>query len=84
MNEPLPSYGGVYLTRHGQQVVCRTGDEVAAALTDKDVVYDHNVIVPALRKSGRQCEDCVNNRPCGRLRQMTEAAWRQGEAATDV
>lgn len=41
-----PSYGGVALTRRGQQVVCKTGDEVIAALQDAAVVYREDVAVP--------------------------------------
>lgn len=44
-----PSYGGVVLTRGGQQVVCATGDEVIAALQDAAVVYREDVTVPPLR-----------------------------------
>lgn len=50
LNVVEPSYGGVYLSRHGQQVVCRTGEEVMEALKDDRVFYHNDTMIPDLHR----------------------------------
>ena len=44
-------------------------------MTDERQDTPPETILEAAFRTGRQCEDCANNRPCERLEAMRAASW---------